>query len=166
MQAPSSQPRDPPRVAALIPPIFSPGRARKVKTFKDIGSLHPNDNEFYVPQAHNNPLFDALCFCVQDKSIVIWIFQVTIKKIHTGVSSGFDLLSTLVTATRSRCPDHNVQVRYLLLVPKHQQWTVRWSMAPGFIRGKVFIQFIDCATYTTCPAEEVIHSDGRAEIEV
>ena len=122
-----------------------------------MNQISATNDEFYLPLAHNFPLFDALCFNVLDDTIDLWALQVTIKKTHTGVSSGFAFIEELLTKTRALHPEKTVVVKYLLLVPDNQRWTVQWQLAPDFLPGEVFIQYMDVTRQCEhCTPESVI----------
>ena len=113
--------------------------------FETMNDVRPDNDRFYLPLRVTNPLFDALCFNVHDSGdiIDIWVFQVTIKKVHTGVASGFAMIGELLENTRQYFPKHKINVNYVLVVPENQRWKVRWELAPAFIPGPVYIQYVD-----------------------
>ncbi|KAI0731438.1 hypothetical protein C8Q76DRAFT_793502 [Earliella scabrosa] len=135
-------------------------RSREYVRFTDMNQISATNDEFYLPLAHNFPLFDALCFNVLDDTIDLWAIQVTIKKTHTGVSSGFAFIEELMSRTRARHPEKTVVVKYLMLAPDNQRWTVQWQLAPDFVPGEVFIQYMDVTRQCEhCTPENVIEDD-------
>ncbi len=82
----------------------------------------------YVPEASNEVLFDA--FYVDEKDD-----QTTVGRSHGGAQSSFTVEDIRAKVETAR-PGKRVEVKYVLVVPYHEKWAVRWNMADEFLKGQ------------------------------
>lgn len=161
MASPFPLPKHIPPASASRVQDVPPGREHVI--YNDVEGIQVQGDscsKFYIPRLHNNPLFDALCFSRTDTGdIVLWLFQVTIAKKHTGSSSGFQLLSDLVERTKAAHATSAVNVNLVLVVPSHQRWQVQLALASEYttIVDEVFIQFINVVEHARhCWPDQVV----------
>jgi len=128
----------------------APWRHRERLTYDKIEDIILNDSSYYCPHRHNNPLFDAFFFSVEDGRVVLWILQMTIARMHDGAPSGFDLVRSLRKRASDVWKEHLVEVKYVLVAPHvNANYHVEWNFAAEFEdqKGEVYVQFLNVSTF-------------------
>ncbi|KAJ3510035.1 hypothetical protein NLJ89_g4900 [Agrocybe chaxingu] len=108
---------------------------------------------FYIPDASNNPLFDALFIesHMHNAAVhfVLWIFQITIAIIHKGSREGYSSVRRVMQTLLASAKDDNkvatFEVQYVLICPQETKKT-SWQLPVGWNdnaktfdhRGKVY----------------------------
>ena len=128
----------------------APWARRQHFPYDKIEDICINESFYYCPNTHNNPLFDAFFFSVKDQRVVVWILQMTIARKHKGVSSGFDLVRSLRERASDTWRQHEVEVKYVLVVPhSNATYDVEWNFAAEFEehKGEVYVQFLNVSAF-------------------
>ncbi|KAK2462414.1 hypothetical protein APHAL10511_005720 [Amanita phalloides] len=63
--------------------------------YYDVETIAPVMQHLYCPDKTNNPMFDSFFFEDSDDGVILWVFQMTIKKIHDAEESGFHILKKI-----------------------------------------------------------------------
>ena len=128
----------------------APWRHRERLTYDKIEGITLNDSTYYCPHRHNNPLFDAFFFSVEDGRVVLWILQMTIARKHDGAPSGFNFVGSLRERASHVWKEHLVEIKYVLVVPRaNVSFHVEWSFAAEFEghEGEVYVQFLNVSAF-------------------
>ena len=108
-----------PSQSAASTHLQPPWSERFYVSYTSVENLRTIDSSsYYCPSALNNPLFDAFFFEVTSPAhVVLWVLQMMIKREHTGVPSGFEMISELRQRACDEWPGSSVEVKYVLIVP-------------------------------------------------
>ncbi|KAJ6576554.1 hypothetical protein DFH09DRAFT_1078143 [Mycena vulgaris] len=103
----------------LIAPVAGPlvTSRRDILHYNDIATIPLSNTIIYVPSARNN-LFDAFSLDIDktQKTVVIWILQMTASKRHEGSAKGYDIVRVLKNLLEG--PNRfTVTLKYVLVVP-------------------------------------------------
>ncbi|KAH9978502.1 hypothetical protein BJV74DRAFT_136027 [Russula compacta] len=132
----------------LVPPWM--GTTRKCVMYDKIEDIKVDFSSYYSPRCHDNPLFDGFCFSFKDGKAVLWILQMTTVRMHGGVRSGFDLVSSLWKHASEVWKQYLVEIKFVLVVP-HVDSTchVEWNFDAEFGNhmGEVYVQFLDVSSF-------------------
>ncbi|KAH9959725.1 hypothetical protein BJV74DRAFT_375021 [Russula compacta] len=126
------------------------GRTRNRVTYDKIEGLALNDSSYYCPLQPNNPLFDAFFLSIDDRTVVLWILQMTIARVHSGARRGFPLVNSLRERASRIWKHHQVEIKYVLVVPHiGSTYRVEWNFDAEFENheGKVYVQFLNVAPF-------------------
>jgi hypothetical protein len=128
----------------------APWRHRERLTYDKIEDIMLNDSTYYCPHRHNNPLFDAFFFSVEDRRVVLWVLQMTIARKHDGTPSGFNFVGSLRELASRVWKEHLIEIKYVLVIPRaNVSYHVEWSFAAEFagLEGEVYVQFLNVSTF-------------------
>jgi len=142
-----SEGTEPPTFVTSIGPLslrlspFPGGRLRTRVDFKTkLSNVTLDSNEYYVPAASDNPLFDSFIIDAHSRPVVISVFQVAIASKYEGSAEGYFHIRRLRVHVRRLlkdagyvCPPY-IKVRYFLVCPDDGSER-RWEMPAGWSEG-------------------------------
>ena len=113
---------------------------------------------YFVLVVVNNPLFDSYIFKLKELidmvTPIVWIFQMTIGKLHKGSEKGYNYIKLVkkraetyghVCAQKMQKKVDKAELKYVLVIPSTCD-NVSWSMPAGWkdaVKGEVFCQKVN-----------------------
>ena len=123
---------DPPVFSADLPsvpdawlpspaPLSTDTRAVTLVNFTHgLNDVTLDKNNYYIPIATTNPLFDSFTIDRHRDTVIISIFQITISQKHEGSAAGYFLIRKIIAHVRRllKVPKAPVKIVYILVCPK------------------------------------------------
>lgn len=131
----------------LAPSCSWPNKLRSIHSYEKVESIKIGMDHLYCPLKSNNPLFNSFCLGRSSKGIILWVFQMTITKEHSGAVSDFAIILTIVQKIKQTLKVSEVGVKFVLVTPFKVDQVVKWNFPEEFKGSSVHIQYLEVSPH-------------------